>query len=326
MLRLAALVVFLAGCATAQPAAEREAAFARLVPDPTAAEVLADGFSWSEGPVWRPTEGDLLFSDVPENTVYRWAEGDGLSVFLRPASRAFDTERPGETGSNGLILDADGRLLLAEHGTRAVTRLGDRFVRDTLAAFYDNRRLNSPNDLVLHASGALFFTDPPYGLAGQDDSPQKEQPYNGVYRLDPDGTVTLVVAGLTRPNGVVLSPSGRTLYVSNSDPERAVWMAYPVGPGGWVGDGELFFDATDRVGPSRPGLPDGMAVDAEGHVFATGPGGVLVFSPAGDHLGTIPTAKATANVAFGGPDGRTLFLTSTDRLLRLRTATRGLGL
>lgn len=331
-LALAAALVALAGCAAAQPADGAgepapglEARFRALVPAGGAAEVLAEGFTWSEGPVWRPAEGDLLFSDVPENVVYRWAEGDGLSVFLRPASRAFDTDRPGEAGSNGLGLDAEGRLLLAEHGTRAVTRLGDRFVRDTLAAFYEGRRLNSPNDLVVHSSGALFFTDPPYGLAGHDESPQKELPHNGVYRLDPDGAVTLVVADLSRPNGVVLSPDERTLYVANSDPERAVWMRYPVAADGAVGEGVLFFDATDRVGPDRPGLPDGMAVDAEGNVFGTGPGGVLVFSAAGEHLGTVRTATATANVAFGGPGGRTLFLTSHGRLLRLPVATRGLG-
>ncbi|PAP75709.1 SMP-30/gluconolactonase/LRE family protein [Rubrivirga marina] len=296
-----------------------------LVPADAEVEVLAEGFTWSEGPVWRPAEGDLLFSDVPENVVYRWSESDGLSAFLRPASRAFGSATPGEAGSNGLILDADGRLLLAEHGTRAVMRLGDRFVRDTLAARYDGRRLNSPNDLVLHSSGALFFTDPPYGLAGQDGSPQKELPFNGVYRLDSDGTVTLIDDGLSRPNGIVLSPDERTLLVANSDPARAIWMAYPVAEDGSVGEGTVLFDATEWVGPDRPGLPDGMAVDADGNVFATGPGGVLVFSAAGEYLGTIETEKATANVAFGDADGRALYLTSSDQLLRLRVATRGLG-
>jgi gluconolactonase len=317
-------VLALSACATAQPG--DPAAFRALVPDGTEAEVLADGFWWSEGPVWRPAEGDLLFSDVPRNTVYRWAEGDGLSVFLRPAGRAFDNSTPGETGSNGLILDAEGRLLLAEHGSRAVTRLDPgTFVQDVLADRYNGRRLNSPNDLVLAASGAIFFTDPPYGLAGSDASPQKEQPHNGVYRLDPDGTVTLLVADLTRPNGIILTPDGRTLVVANSDPERAIWMTYPVRPDGSLGEGALLFDATAWVGEERPGLPDGMAMGADGTLFATGPGGVLVFSVAGVYLGTLATEKATANVTFGGPDGRTLFLTSSDRLLRVPVATRGLG-
>ena len=302
------------------------AAFRQLVPADAEVEVLAEGFTWSEGPVWRPAEGDLLFSDVPENTVYRWSEDGGLSVFLRPSGLAFGAGAgQREVGANGLILDAEGRLLMAVHGTRAVMRLGDHFTRDTLAAGVDGRRFNSPNDLVLHPSGALFFTDPPYGLAEGDASPLKELPVNGVYRLDPDGAVTLVDGGLSRPNGVVLSPDARTLYVANSDPQRAVWMRYPVAADGSVGEGTLLFDATDQVGRDRPGLPDGMAVDAAGNVFATGPGGVFVFSPDGAHLGTIPMEKATANVTFGDPDGRALYLTSSDRLLRLRVATRGLG-
>ena len=328
MLRCLALAaaLTLSACVTAQPTAGDPAAFRALVPDGAEAEVLADGFWWSEGPVWRPDEGDLLFSDVPRNTVYRWAEGDGLSVYLRPASRAFGSETPGETGSNGLILDAEGRLLLAGHGSRAVPRLDPgSFVQDVLADRFDGRRFNSPNDLVLAASGALYVTDPPYGLAGHDDSPEKEQPHNGVYRIDPDGTVTLLIDDLTRPNGVVLSPDGRTLVVANSDPERAVWMTYPVRADGSVGEGTLLFDATAWVREGRPGLPDGMAVDTEGNVFATGPGGVLVFSAAGAYLGTLETEKATANVTFGGPDGRTLFLTSSDRLLRVPVAARGLG-
>ncbi len=318
--RLSLLVLLAAGPALAQPEA-----FRRLVPTDAEIEVLADGFTWSEGPVWRPSEGDLLFSDVPENTVYRWSEADGLSVYLRPASRAFGTDTPGETGSNGLILDAEGRLLLAEHGTRAITRLDpETWVRDTLASHYDGRRLNSPNDLALHASGALFFTDPPYGLDGQDTSPQKEQPHNGVYRLDPDGTVTLLMGDLTRPNGVILSPDGRTLIVANSDPDWAIWRSYPVREDGSLGAGRLLFDATDLVGPENPGLPDGMAMDADGNVFATGPGGVLVLSPEGEHLGTIRTEKATANATFGD-DGHSLYLTSSDQLLRIRLATRGVG-
>ena len=301
-------------------------AFRQLVLPGAEPDVLASGFTWSEGPVWRPAEGDLLFSDVPENTVYRWAESDGLSVFLRPSGLAFGAgEGQREVGANGLALDGEGRLLLAVHGTRSVMRLGDHFTRDTLAAGVDGRRFNSPNDLVLHSSGALFVTDPPYGLAEGDASALKELPFNGVYRLDPDGTVTLVDDGLSRPNGIALSPDERTLYVANSDPQRAIWMAYPVAADGSVGEGTLLFDATAWVGPSRPGLPDGMAVDVDGNVFATGPGGVLVLSPAGDHLGTIPMEKATANVTFGDPDGRSLYLTSSDRLLRLRVATRGLG-
>ena len=327
MLRPLALVLTasaLAACATAQPG--DPAAFRRLVPADAEAEVLADGFTWAEGPLWRPASGDLLFTDVPENTVYRWSEAEGLSVYLRPSGLAVGTgEGMREVGGNGLALDAEGHLIIADSGTRTVMRVGDRFVRDTLAATYGGRRFNSPNDLAVHASGALFFTDPPYGLAGIDDSPLKEQLHNGVYRLDPDGTVTLLVDDLTRPNGIALSPDQRTLYVANSDPEAAVWMAYPVEGDLGLGEGRVLFDATAWVGPDRPGNADGMAVAADGTLFATGPGGVLVLTPDGEYLGTISTGRATANCAFGGTDGRTLYMTAANTLQRIRLGVRGAG-
>ena len=298
--------------------------FEDLVPPDAQVQVLATGFGWAEGPVWRALEDDLLFSDVPGNTVWRWTDRHGLEVYLRPAGRAFGTDTPGETGSNGLILDHDGHLLLAEHGSRSVTRLdAESWVQEPLATHYDGRRLNSPNDLALHSSGALFFTDPPYGLEGHDESPQKELPHNGVYRLDPDGTLTLLVDDLTRPNGVILSPDERTLYVANSDPAWAIWRAYPVLEGGALGEGRVLFDATSLVGPA-PGLPDGMAMADDGTLFATGPGGVLVLTPDGRHLGTIRTPMQTANVTFGD-DGHVLYLTSHDWLQRIRVTAKGVG-
>ena len=323
-LALAALA--LTSCASAQPSPGAERSFRALVPADAQTEVLADGFTWSEGPVWRPAEGDLLFTDVPGNTVWRWSDADGLSVFLRPSGLATTPGRAASVGSNGLVLDAEGRLLLADHGTRAVTRLdAETWLREPLATAFEGRRLNSPNDIAVHTSGALFFTDPPYGLDGQDASPDKEQPHNGVYRLDPDGTVTLLVDDLTRPNGVILSPDERTLYVANSDPAWAIWRAYPVLEGGGLGEPRVVFDATDRVGEALPGLPDGMAIDTDGNLFATGPGGVLVFSAGGAYLGTIRTEKAVANVTFGDDDGHALYLTASDQLLRLRLAARGAG-
>ena len=313
------LLAALSTTAVAQPA------FSDYVPANAPTETLAEGFGWSEGPVWRPATGDLLFSDVPRNTVWRWVEGEGTSVFLRPSGLAVDDGHQGEAGSNGLALDAQGRLLIVDHGSRTVSRLDSAgFVRQTLAARVGGRRFNSPNDLAVHSSGALFFTDPPYGLAGQDDSPQKELGFNGVYRLDPDGAVTLLDSTLTRPNGVALSPDERTLYVANSDPARAVWMAYSVGADLFVGPGRVLFDATDRVGPANPGLPDGMAIGEDGTLFATGPGGVLVLTPEGQLLGTIRSDRAVANVAFGD-DGRSLYLTATDTLRRIRLTTRGVG-
>lgn len=307
-----------------------DSALDALVPPDARIEQLASGFAWSEGPVWRRASGDLLFSDVPNNTIHRWHDQDGPSVFLRPAGYTGPTPPGRELGSNGLTLDARGALVMADHGNRQVARLDERtFTKTVLADRFEGARLNSPNDLVFGANGDLYFTDPPYGLAGQDDDPAKELRFNGVYRRTAAGALTLVTRELGRPNGIALSPDGRTLYVANSDPARAVWMAYAVAPDGSVvgapdARGRLLFDATPLVRQGRPGLPDGLKVDVHGHLFATGPGGVLVLTPGGRHLGTIATGRATANCAFGD-DGRTLYMTAGDRLLRVRLATRGAG-
>lgn len=228
-----------------------------------------------------------------------------------------------EPGSNGLIAGPAGSILMADHGNRAIARV-DLAIRakTLLATRYEGRRFNSPNDLVRAANGAVFFTDPPYGLKGMDQSPLKELPFNGVYRLDPDGQVTLLEDGLTFPNGVALSPDQHTLYVSVSDPKRAVIMAYDLSSGGRLSGGRVLRDFTEMVGPSAPGLPDGLAVDALGHLFATGPGGVHVLTPDGRSLGRIDTGTAAANCKFG-EDGRTLFITSGPFLARLRTLTQG---
>jgi gluconolactonase len=190
----------------------------------------------------------------------------------------------------------------------------------TLADRFDGKRLNSPNDAAFHSSGALYFTDPPYGLAEGPDDPSRELPFSGVYRAAPDGAVTLLTDELSRPNGIAFSPDEKILYVANSDPERAIWMAYPVLEDGSIGEGRLFFDATAWV-PDRPGLPDGMAVDAAGNLFATGPGGVLVLTSDGRHLGTLHTTQATSNCTLG-EGGRSLFITADRYLLRIRLAAR----
>lgn len=291
-----------------------------LVPVGAVVEKVADGFTFTEGPVWVPGEPErLYFSDIPENTVYRWSEGEGAVVFLQPVLPD-DADTGGTGGSNGLALHPDGRLVLCEHGGRRVSAMALDGERVTLADRYDGKRLNSPNDIVYHSSGAAFFTDPPYGLDGQDASENKEQEHNGIYRLDPDGTVTLLETGQTRPNGLGLSPDEKILYVANSDaaPNR-YWKKYAVNDDLTLGEGEMFFDASDM---EAPGAPDGLAVDVDGNVFATGPGGVLVFSPEGRHLGTIAPAELPANTAFGG-DGSTLYMTARSGLYRIATNTRG---
>lgn len=296
-----------------------------LVPEGAALERLAEGFEWTEGPVWVPGEDHLLFSDIPRNTIYRWSEDGGLAVFLRPAGYMWADPAGKELGTNGLALDAEGRLLMADHGNRSISRLaGETFTKEILVDRYRGRRLNSPNDLVVHSSGAVYFTDPPYGLEGLNDSPAKELDFNGVYRLDPDGTLTLLTDELTFPNGIALSPDEGTLYVANSDPNRPIWMAYDLREDGTLGGGRVFFDAAPLARQGKRGMPDGMAVDVRGNLFATGPGGVLVFSPDGTHLGTIETGQATANVAFGG-DGSTLYVTADMLLGRIPTRTKGLG-
>ncbi|MEM9553324.1 MAG: glycoside hydrolase family 3 N-terminal domain-containing protein [Acidobacteriota bacterium] len=317
-----------------------------LLPRAVQPVAVATGFTWSEGPVWLPESRTLLVSDVPENTIWAWSEADGLERWLGPSGYTGEASRGGEMGSNGLWLDRrggeeGGDLLLCQHGDRRVVRLrrdpsspsgfDARF--ETVADRFAGRRFNSPNDLVVGTDGSIYFTDPPYGLEHGPDDPARELPFHGVFHLPPDaahggggheGTVRLVSDALSRPNGIALSPCGHTLYVANSDPAAATWTAWELDDSGTAGASRVFFDATERVGHG-PGLPDGMVVDHAGNLFATGPGGVLVLSPDGDHLGTIRLDRPVANVTFGGADGSTLYLTADDLLVRVRTRTRGLA-
>jgi gluconolactonase len=289
-------------------------------------EVLAEGFVWSEGPVWIDEEGGyLLLSDVPGNVMYRWSEGDGLSVFLVPSGHPGpDTSGFAEPGSNGLIPGPSGTILMCDHGNRAVANLDLAKRQKTfLATHFEGKRFNSPNDLVRASNGTLYFTDPPYGLEGRNASPLREMDHNGVYRLDANGAVTLLTKALTYPNGIILSPDERTLYVAVSDPGRAVVMAYSL-ENGRLREGRVFGDFTAEVGADRPGLPDGMAIDRSGNLFTTGPGGVHVLNPEGKRLGLISTGTKIANCTFGG-DGRALFMASETMLARVSTRTHALG-
>jgi gluconolactonase len=294
-----------------------------LIPQDARVEVLASGFEWAEGPVWVPEgDGALLFSDIPRNRIMRWREGEGLDVYLEPSGYSGVAEYGREPGSNGLALDSEGRLVICEHGDRRVSLLHPDGGRRTLADAYEGKRLNSPNDVAVHSSGALYFTDPPYGLPEKTEDPRRELDHQGVYRVL-DGEVTLLTAELSRPNGIAFSPDEGTLYVANSDPARAIWMAFPVVEDGTLGEGRVLHDATGSVG-DVPGLPDGLKVDERGNLFATGPGGVLVMDPEGTVLGTIRMGNATANVAFGG-DGSVLYLTADAYLARIQLSTRGAG-
>lgn len=291
-------------------------------------ELLASGFDWSEGPVWIKDGGFVIFSDVPQNVVYRWKEGEGISTYLKPAGFTGDQTDSPEPGSNGLAVDAQGRLLLCQHGDRRLARM-DAATDSPAPEFtslvdrYEGHRFNSPNDLAVHSSGAIYFTDPPYGLVGKFNDSRKEIDFQGVYRLSPSGEVSLLTRELKAPNGVALSPDEATLYVAQSDSEKAIIMAYDVTPDGGIKNARVLFDATPLV-KTRQGAPDGLKVDAQGNLFATGPGGVLVLTPDGKHLGTIMTGERIANCAFGD-DGRTLYMTSDMHLCRVRLKTIGDG-
>jgi gluconolactonase len=340
---LAAAVGFLFNAGAAEPTGPALAAYPelpmgylqrmsdkidRLIAPNTRLERIATGFHWSEGPVWSKKEGALLFSDVPENRIYRWSPKTGLSVYLEPSGNSGHLQTFAEQGSNGLTTDDQGRLIICQHGNRQIVRLAARHGIEgefaPLVRFYKDRHFNSPNDLCFSKSGNLYFTDPPYGLKGGNASPIKELAFSGVYLLRPNGKLVLLTDEMTFPNGLALSPDEKTLYVGQSDPEKPVIMAYPVQEDGTIGAGKLFFDAKPFATPGRKGLPDGMKVDRDGNLWTTGPGGVLVIGPDGGLLGTILTGEPTGNCAWGD-DGATLYITSNQNLLRIRTLTKGAG-
>jgi gluconolactonase len=298
--------------------------FDALVPPGAILEKVADGSVWTEGPLWDARAGALLFSDVPRNGVFRWKEGDGVTAFFSPSGYTGTATFTGaEPGSNGLAFDREGRLVLCQHGDRRIVRreADGRFT--VLSDRFEGERLNSPNDLVFRSNGDLYFTDPPFGLAGTFTDPAKELSFQGVYRLGADGRLSVVIKDLRAPNGLAFSPDEKTLYVSNAEHARPIWMAYEVRSDGSLGAGRLFAEASAFVKPEE-GVPDGLKVDRNGNVFAAAPGGVHVFAPDGTRLGRLETGVKTGNVAWG-EDGSTLFVAANHWILRLRTRTRGKG-
>jgi sugar lactone lactonase YvrE len=281
--------------------------FDRIAPPDAKIERVADTFQWTEGPVWHP-DGYLLFSDIPANRIVQWKPDGTVATFRQPSGM-----------SNGLALDKQGRLIACEHGNRCVSRTEKDGTIVILADRYAGMRLNSPNDVVVHSNGSIYFTDPPYGLLPGFGGPgDQELPFQGVYRLSPEGRLTLLADDFARPNGIALSPDERTLYVA--DTNRAHVRAFGVQP-----DGSL---ATDRVfailNGSGEGAPDGMKVDIEGNLYFTGQGGVWVFSPDGKHLGMIAPPEVPANVAWGDADYKTLYITARTGLYRIRLNIAGI--
>jgi gluconolactonase len=310
-----------------------DASIDQIVPADAKLERVATGFTWTEGPVW--VKDKLYFAEIPSNSIRTWTPGKGVEIFLQPSGYKGSVPYGGpESGSNGMTLDARGRLTVAGHAQRDVYRLEsiDAKAQETvLADSYKGKRLNSPNDVVYKSDGSLYFTDPPYGLRSQhDNDPEKQLSMNGVYCIphalaqkpgsEPArNELQLLITDLTRPNGIAFSPDEKYLYVNNSEPKK-LWMRYTVKPDGTVTDAKLLYDAT---ADNRPGAPDGMKVDMEGNIYSAGPGGIWIFSPQGKALGTILVPGRTSNVAWAGPDRKTLYITGSEGIFRVHLKIAG---
>lgn len=290
--------------------------------DPNARpEILAEGFDWVEGPLWIPDQKKLIFSDIPRNMIFEWTEANGVKPYLQPSGYTGKSQRSGEPGSNALLLNAEGELIICQHGDRRVAKMKASLDQpsphfETIAGSYRDKKLNSPNDAAYSKTGELFFTDPPYGLVKNMDDPAKELAFQGVFKVMASGEIELFSDELSRPNGLAFSPDGKKLYVANSDPQRAIWMEYNVSEKKLPAHGKVFFDATSFT-KTEAGLPDGLKVHPLGIIFATGPGGIFVFSPKGEVMGKIVTGQLTSNCAFND-DYSVLYITADDYLMRIR--------
>lgn len=302
-----------------------------IIPADAHVEKLADNFGFLEGPVWvhNGNEQYLLFSDIPANVIDKWTPGGKVSVFLQKSG--FTGADPSDVGmqinngkttvtligSNAITIDKQGRIVFCTHGDHAVVRLEKNGKRTVLASEYDGKRLNSPNDLVVGPDGSIYFTDPPAGLRKGDDDPKKQLPFNGVYRIV-NGKVVLLAKDFSRPNGIAFSPDYKYLYVN--DTAKKVIRRYNLQPDGGITGGEII---TDMTGDVRPGNPDGMKADQKGNIYCTGPGGFWIMSPEGKHLATVQPPELPANMAWGDPDGKTLYLTARTGLYRIRLGIPG---
>jgi gluconolactonase len=283
-----------------------------LVAPSAAIEKVAGGFKFTEGPLWRP-DHTLWFSDVQGNVVRSLTADGKVTVLIQNAGGALNPPPDAFVGSNGMTEGPDGSVWIAQHGARQIARVAADHTLTSVVSTFEGKRFNSPNDLVFGKDGALYFTDPPYGLAKQDDDPAKELGFNGVYRFA-NGGVQALVRGLNRPNGLAFSPDFRILYVNNSDAAKDLVMRYDVTADGTLANGRVFADLTSKI----DGLADGLKVDARGNVYTTGPGGVWVLSPEGKHLGTIRPPEVPANCGWGD-DGKTLYMTAVTGVYRIRT-------
>lgn len=283
-------------------------------------EIIAEGFTWTEGPLWIEDKKMLLFSDVFANKVFKWTEENGVQVYLAPSGYTASTPRGGELGSNGLLLDKNGHLLLCQHGNRQVAKMESALSDPkpnftSVAASYQGKKLNSPNDATLQSNGDIFFTDPPYGLERKFYDPLKEIPFQGVYKVKPGGRPILLTDLVSRPNGIALFPGEKTLLIANSDSSKPVWYSFDLQNDSLV-NGRIFYNASSALADGK-GLPDGLKIDKNGNVFASGPGGIFIFNNKGKLLGKIKLPVAPSNCSLSA-DQKTLYITATNYILRLK--------
>lgn len=295
--------------------------FNSIVDENATAEIIAEGYDWSEGPVWVESEKMLLFSDVPQNKVYKWTEEKGVELYLTPSGYTGAPARGGEMGSNGLTLNKNNRLTLCQHGNRQIAWMDADWttpkpVFKTIADNYQGKKFNSPNDLVYRSNGDLYFTDPPYGLEKNMDDPLKEIPFQGVYCVKPTGEIKLVTDTITRPNGIVFTPDQKTLIVANSDSSKPCWYAYDIGENDSLINPRIFYNASEEIKKEK-GNPDGLKIDKNGNVFASGPGGLWVFDKNAKLLGKLKFQMPVSNCALS-LDEKTLYITADMYVLRVK--------
>lgn len=295
-------------------------ALASILDTTSSIEIIAKGHEWTEGPLWVESEKKLLYSDIPKNAIYEWTKEKESQLYLKASGYTGTASRGGELGSNGLLLDSNGKLVLCQHGDRRIAIMDapinnpkSRFI--TIADNYNGMKLNSPNDACFRSNGDLFFTDPPYGLEGNINDPLKELSFQGVYKLS-NGKLQLLTDSITRPNGITLLNNEKTLLVANSDPEKPKWYLFDLGSGDSLTNPRLLFDASIYMKPKSKGLPDGLKTDTKGNIFATGPGGVYIFNSSGKLMGRLLIPEACSNVALTS-DEKTLFITADDYLLKV---------
>ena len=299
--------------------------FNQLISENAFLEKVSEGFDWSEGPAWNKKDSSLLFSDIRKNTIYRWKENEGTTIYLRPSGFAGEKPPGRGLGANGLAFNSDGELILCDHGNRMVSKLNEEnFTKKPLATHYNGKRLNSPNDLVISSKGEIFFTDPPFGIQKKNYAELKEIDFNGVYKIDTEGNVHLLISDIPIPNGIALSPDEKTLYVTKSGKVDTEIRAYNIDGNGNLDKGRTFFNTYELTKKGLIGPTDGMTIDYKGNLFASGPGGILVISPKGKLLGIIHTGQKTSNCTFGN-DGSVLYITADMYVLRIKTNTKGLG-